>query len=148
MVNEEYRAMTLKENPIIVTQTDLARLKASIDRIGQNERRDQHHLVALEGELARAKPIASEAVPGNLVTMNSKVRLKDLDSQKEFVYTLVYPNDADPANGRVSVLAPVGTALLGNRVGSDIEWAVPAGMRRLRVEEILFQPEAAGQFNR
>jgi regulator of nucleoside diphosphate kinase len=147
MVNEEYRAMTLKENPIIVTQTDLARLKASIDRIGQNERRDQHHLVALEGELARAKPIASEAVPGNLVTMNSKVRLKDLDSQKEFVYTLVYPNDADPANGRVSVLAPVGTALLGNRVGSDIEWAVPAGMRRLRVEEILFQPEAAGQFN-
>ena len=139
--------MTLKENRIVVTQTDLARLKASIDRIGQNQRRDQHHLVALEGELARANPIASEAVPGNVVTMNSKVRLKDLDSQKEFVYTLVYPNDADPANGRVSVLAPIGTALLGNRVGSDIEWNVPAGMRRLRVEEILFQPEAAGQFN-
>ena len=137
--------MTLKENQIVVTQTDLARLKASIDRIGQNERRDQRHLVALEGELARAKPVASEAVPGNVVTMNSKVRLKDMDSRKEHVYTLVYPSEADPMNGRVSVLAPVGTALLGNRVGSEIEWAVPAGVRRLRVEEILFQPEASGQ---
>lgn len=137
--------MTSKENHIVVTQTDLARLKASIDRIGLDERRDQRHLVELEGELARAKPVESEAVPGNVVTMNSKVRLKDLDSQKEFVYTLVYPNEADPASGRVSVLAPVGTALLGNCVGSEFEWAVPSGLRRLRVEEILFQPEAAGQ---
>ncbi len=139
--------MTLKEYSIVVTQTDLARLKASIDRIGLDDRRDQRHLAELEGELARAKPISSEAVSGNVVTMNSKVRLKDLVSQKEFVYTLVYPNEADPANGRLSVLAPVGTALLGNYVGSEIEWDVPAGVRRLRVEEILFQPEAAGQLH-
>lgn len=139
--------MPLHENPIVVTQVDLARLKASIGRIGQDERRNQRHLADLEGELARAQSVAPEAVPGDVVTMNSRVRLVDLDSQKESVYTLVYPGDADPANGRVSVLAPVGTALLGNRAGCDIEWVVPAGVRRLRVQEILFQPEAAGQLH-
>ncbi len=139
--------MAMKENQIFVTQTDLARLKACIDCVGQDERRDQRHLAELETELARAKPTTSEAVPRYVVTMNSTVRLRDLDNQNEFVYTLVYPDEADPENGCISVLAPVGTALLGNRVGGEIEWNVPAGVRHLRVKEILFQPEAAGQFN-
>jgi regulator of nucleoside diphosphate kinase len=63
-------------------------------------------------------------------------------------YELVYPADADMAHGRLSVLAPVGTAILGYRRGDVIEWPVPAGLRRLRVEEVLYQPERAGALHR
>jgi len=138
--------MTLKVKEIIVTQTDLSRLKASIERLSAYDRRQQGHLAELEAELGRAKTIAAEDVPGDVVTMNSTVRLKDLASGEESIYTLVYPNEADAANARISVLAPIGMALLGDRVGSEIAWKVPSGERRLRVEEILFQPEAAGFF--
>ena len=76
--------------------------------------------------------------------MNSSVRLRDLDSGETEGYELVEPTDADMTFDRISVLAPIGTAILGYRLGDVIEWPVPAGLRRLRVEEILDQPERAG----
>jgi regulator of nucleoside diphosphate kinase len=79
--------------------------------------------------------------------MRSKVRLRDLDTGEEMVYTLVFPSEANFDEGKISVLAPVGTAMLGYRVGSLIEWEVPSGRRRLKVEELLYQPEAAGDYN-
>lgn len=75
--------------------------------------------------------------------MNSEVRLKDLDSGDVKVYRLVFPTQARMENG-ISVLAPIGTAILGYRVGDVIEWRVPKGIRRLQVVEVLYQPEAAG----
>ena len=80
--------------------------------------------------------------------MNSVVRLRDLDSGETEEYELVYPADADMAHNRISVLAPIGTAILGYRLGDVIEWPVPAGLRRLRVEEVLYQPERAGVLHR
>ena len=80
------------------------------------------------------------------ITMRSKVRLKDLESRKEMIYSLVFPNEADIDEGRISVLAPVGTAMIGYRVGDIIEWEVPSGLRRLKVEEVLYQPEASGDY--
>ena len=80
--------------------------------------------------------------------MNSSVRLKDLDTKKELTYTLVFPSDADAGQNRISVLAPIGTALIGYRVGDIITWEVPAGRRRLKVEKIIYQPEAAGDYDR
>jgi regulator of nucleoside diphosphate kinase len=76
--------------------------------------------------------------------MNSTVRLRDLDSGEVETYTLVYPNEADAEENRISVLAPIGTAIIGYRVGDVIKWPVPGGFVRLRVEEILYQPERAG----
>jgi regulator of nucleoside diphosphate kinase len=132
---------------ITITETDLSRIKASLERVDAGERREQKHLEELEAELGRAKVVEAGKVPADVITMNSSVRLLDLDSKKKMSYTLVYPNEADAAEGRISVLAPIGTALLGYRVGDEIEWNVPSGKRRFRVEEILFQPEAEGKFD-
>jgi len=79
--------------------------------------------------------------------MNSRVILQDVDTDEEMNYVLVFPKDADVSKGAISVLAPVGTAILGYSKGDVIEWRVPAGMRRIRIKEILYQPESAGDFH-
>jgi regulator of nucleoside diphosphate kinase len=79
--------------------------------------------------------------------MNSRVGLVDLDTEEEMVYTLVFPHEADITQSKISVLAPIGTAILGYRVGDTLTWQVPDGMRRLRVKQILYQPEAAGDYH-
>lgn len=80
--------------------------------------------------------------------MNSKVRLRDLDTEETETYTLVYPDKADASDGRISVLAPVGTAIIGYQVGDTIDWPVPAGLRRLKVEAVLYQPERARKYGK
>lgn len=87
-----------------------------------------------------------QEIPPDVITMNSKVCLEDTESKEEETYTLVFPEDADVQQGKISVLAPIGTAMLGYQVGDIFEWEVPAGMRKLRVKSILFQPEASGNF--
>ena len=79
--------------------------------------------------------------------MYSQARLYDLEAGEELVLTLVFPEDADLAENKVSVLAPIGMAMLGYRVGDVFEWQVPAGVSRLKVLEILYQPEAAGDYH-
>ncbi len=105
---------------------------------------DPEALEALQSELDQARLVSSEAVPPDVVTMNSKVRVRDLDSGEERIITLVFPEHADPAAGKVSVLDPVGTAILGYQVGDEIRWTSPKAKLRLKVEEMLYQPEAAG----
>ena len=97
----------------------------------------------LEQELDRAQIVSPSQVPEDVVTMNSRVRVKDVETGEDKTYTLVFPRDADFAQGKISVLAPIGTAILGYRVGDVIEWRVPGGRRKLRVEEVMYQPEAA-----
>lgn len=102
----------------------------------------------LEDELARAELIDVAAVPPTLVTMNSEVRYRDELAGTEHVITLSFPHDADASRGRVSIFAPIASALLGLAVGDEIEWPVPGGRTtRLRVLEIVYQPEAAGHFH-
>ena len=79
--------------------------------------------------------------------MNSTVVLLDMDTQQEETYTLVFPEIADANCGYISVLAPIGMAMMGYQVGDTFEWPVPDGTRRLRVKEILYQPEAAGDYH-
>src|SRR5688572_22697665 len=105
---------------------------------------DAKHLNELEQELERAEVLDdNDTIPPDVVTMNSEVRLMDLDSGDTKVYKLVFPPQARAENA-LSVLAPIGTAILGYRVGSVIDWRVPRGVRRLKILEVLFQPEAAG----
>ncbi|KAA6183505.1 nucleoside diphosphate kinase regulator [Thiohalocapsa marina] len=104
---------------------------------------------ALEEELTRADIVASEQMPPNVVSMNSRVRFQVLSSGEEFTLTLVYPQDSDGSPGKISILAPVGSALLGLSQGDEIEWPMPAGrMLRVRVEEVIYQPERAGEYHR
>ncbi len=95
----------------------------------------------LESELNRAIVLENDRVPPDLITMNSKVRLKDMDTGKEEFYQLVYPEDADIEQKKISILAPIGTAILGYKAGDIIEWQVPAGLRKLKIGKILYQPE-------
>lgn len=140
--------MKTRTQNIIISDPDRRRLEAIIEaaRIDARDREDS--LAALEAELDRAEVVPADEVPPDVVTMRSVVRLRDLDSGEAEEYALVYPAEADMAQNRISVLAPIGTAILGYRVGDVIEWPVPAGLRRLRVEEVLFQPERAEALQR
>ena len=142
------KKMTAKEASIYITELDRQRLEKLIEIAGGRNGVENHeYLRKLEHELELAETVSPEEVPGDVITMRSKVRLKDLDTGEEMVYTLVFPSEANFDEGKISVLAPIGTAMLGYRVGSRIEWQVPSGLRRLKVEEILYQPEAAGDYN-
>lgn len=132
---------------IVVTQQDLDRLTRLLETHGR--RRDSEALTALEEELGRASVVDATKIPPDVVTMNSRVRFEDLDSGEELELTLVHPQDADVEQGKVSVLAPVGSALLGLSVGQSIRWPLPGGKsRHLRVVRVTYQPEAAGDFDR
>lgn len=130
--------------PIYITEQDRRRLEDIIETGRAKPNGHASYIDALEGEVSRSCVVDGSAVPDDVVTMNSRVRLRDMDSGEVEVYTLVYPPKADPGENRISVLAPVGTAIVGSRVGDVIEWPVPAGRRRLCVEEVVYQPEKAG----
>jgi regulator of nucleoside diphosphate kinase len=128
---------------IYITNGDFERLRRLIaGRRGANAF-DREYLDMLEQELDRAEIVEQSAIPRDVITMNSEVRLKDLDSGEIQVYRLIFPTQSRTGNS-VSVLAPIGTAMLGYRVGDVIEWRVPKGIRRLRVMDVIYQPEAAG----
>src|SRR5690606_29962446 len=107
---------------ITISRNDLGRLKRLLNTPGI---RDTDAAQALDDELERAEVVDPSALPPNVVTMNSRVRLRERRSGREHELTLVYPPDA--GEDRVSVLAPVGSALLGLSVGQDIEWPLPDG---------------------
>jgi regulator of nucleoside diphosphate kinase len=129
---------------IYITEQDKTRLQNLIARSGVGDDSDRQDLEALSAELSRAKIVASQDIPPDIVTMNSRVVLRDLDTDEQMTYILAFPHDANIDLGRISILAPIGTAILGYAKGDVIKWAVPSGTRHIRVEEILYQPEAAG----
>ncbi len=121
---------------IIVTDRDFWPLSSLVRAGTAHFARDREHIARLEEGLARSVPVALDEVPSNIVTMHSRVRVCDLGSGVEQTYSLVYPHEADLRSGRLSILAPLGTALLGYREGDEIEWEMPGGMRRLRIESV------------
>lgn len=139
----------MERREIYITEFDLNRLTELLGvwETFKGSRSTSIHLEGLSEELDRANIVSPKDIPPDVVTMNSRVRLSDLSKGGELVYTLVFPRDADAATGKISILAPVGTAILGYRVGDIVEWQVPIGTRKLRIEEILYQPEAAGDFD-
>jgi regulator of nucleoside diphosphate kinase len=133
---------------IVITNTDRQRLGTLLEKARYQGLAESKLLTDLEFELERAEAVDSLHVPEDVVTMNSTVRLRDLETDETFDYTLVYPRDADAVHDRISVLAPVGTAIIGCRKGDVVEWPIPAGTARLEIEEVLYQPESAGDFER
>ena len=143
----------MTERQIYVTDSDFQRIKTLLRENRLDRREDAGDLNRLAYEIERARIVRSTEVPKDVVTMNSRVRVRDLDSGDAVVFSLVYPSFPSAAGSdhladmTVSVLAPIGTAVLGYRVGDTIEWDVPAGARTLKVENVLFQPEAAGRYD-
>jgi regulator of nucleoside diphosphate kinase len=121
---------------IVVAEADARRLRGLLSARREFTAHDGEHLRQLESELERAVLVAADAVPAEVVTMDSAVSVLDLASGERREYTLVYPAEANPAAGRISVLAPLGTALLGYREGDELEWTMPGGLRRLRIESV------------
>jgi len=102
---------------------------------------DQPYLQALRAELNLAQIVEPDEMLPDVVTMNSTVQLRPIRSKEVETYTLVYPKDANIAEDKLSVLAPIGTAILGNRVGDSVQWQVPSGLIQFKIEKLLFQPE-------
>jgi regulator of nucleoside diphosphate kinase len=104
---------------------------------------------ALNAELDRAEILPPKQIPAHVVTMNSKVRFRDLKTAEEHVRTLVYPASLKDSNEQISVMAPLGAALLGMHVGKKISWKMPSGEeRQIEVLELLYQPETATEYHR
>lgn len=137
----------MSNKPIQITEFDLHRLQELLEEAAHTNFRGREDLANLHAEQERAEIVAPHEVSRHVITMNSTVVLLDLESGEEEIYTLVFPEDADIDTGKISVLAPIGTGMLGYEVGDVFEWAVPAGVRRLQVRQIVYQPEAAGDFH-
>ena len=133
----------MKAKNIVITEADYVRLQRLVESSRVFRQRDAKHLDDLEQELERAAIMKAGEVPSNVVTMNSRVKVKDLNSGRITTYQIVFPREADIARNRISVLAPIGTGLLGYSAGTTIEWQVPSGMRRFHILEVEYQPETA-----
>lgn len=131
---------------IMISSLDAERLEILLETLSQNAfpGRDD-----LEAELARAEVVDPEEIPPTVVTMNSTVRFRVESSAEEFCLTLVYPKDIDTSGEKISILAPVGSALLGLSQGDEIEWPKPGGgVLRVRIVEVTYQPERSGEYYR
>jgi regulator of nucleoside diphosphate kinase len=142
------RKNMMLDREIVVTAFDQHRLRNLLEGFRRWHSRDRAHVDHLEAELDRAEVVLPGDVPFDVVTMNPEVAVRDMDSNEEMTFAVVFPSDADVNRQRISILAPIGTAVLGYRVGDTIDWKVPGRTRRLKIERVLFQPEAAGQFDR
>lgn len=134
------------ENTIKITKLDFTRLNNLINNLKKSNQVATTDLGYLQAELGRAEKIDSEKIAPDFVTMNSKIEVTDPDTQKVMTVQLVYPNEADFKKGKVSVLSPLGAALIGYKVGSEISFPVPKGTKLMKITKIIYQPEANGMF--
>ena len=137
----------MSNRKIYITQQDHQRLTLMLEEALAGKHRDAAFLKELARELAIAETVDSKAVPANVVTMNSRVVVKDVESGEKSEYSLVFPEQADIAQGRLSVVSPIGTAILGYAKGDTITWQTPGGPRQIKIVDIPYQPEAAGDYH-
>jgi regulator of nucleoside diphosphate kinase len=132
---------------IWLTAQDYNRLRTLLADLLRQSRGMQAGVATLEEILDLARVVNPETVPGTVVTMNSRVLYEDLRTGEKGTVTIVYPADADATSGKISVLSPVGAALLGESEGNEVELPLPYGQtRRIRIDSVLYQPEAQGDF--
>lgn len=138
---------TMNEKTTYMTEHDIDRLEAFLEGAKKSYRYDRHVLESLQEEIGKSLVVDSRRIAPDIVTLNSRIRLLDLDANQEMVLTLALPGMANLEEGRISVASPIGTAILGYAAGDIIEWKVPSGTKTIRVEEVLYQPEAAGDYH-
>ena len=137
----------MSKRNIYITEQDMGRLRELLRSTKDPFGMDRPYLETLCAELDRAKIVAAGAVESDVVTMNSAVRVRDCNGGRSTTLTLVFPENANPHEDRISVIAPLGAALLGYRVGDQVSFKLPTGMRTCEIEEVIYQPEAAGDLH-
>ncbi|MBN1566729.1 MAG: nucleoside diphosphate kinase regulator [Acidobacteria bacterium] len=135
----------MTKKPVYITEYDIQRLMKLLGGI-QHCSQKRADLELLIEEMERAVVVPSEKMSEDVVTLNTRMRVKDLESSEETTIQLVFPNDEDFEHGKISILSPIGAALIGYSKGDTAEWKVPSGFRHLRIEEITYQPEADGLY--
>ena len=135
--------MSVMEKTMFITVDDYERLKGLIEV----QNRDSEIAGRLMKELKSARTFPQDKISENIVTMNSRARLREINSGREIEITVTYPEEADARQQKVSVFSPIGVALLGCREGDITSWRVPGGIGRFKVEKVLYQPEAQGHYS-
>lgn len=132
------------ERDLHINELDHKRLMRLIEDALNGVTEQSNSLRSLQVELARATVVNAEELPRDVVAMRSRVLIMLDDEEKEI--TLVYPNEANLSTGKISILSPVGTAIIGYRVGDVVNWLTPGGLKRIRIKKVLYQPEASGDY--
>jgi len=136
----------MNRQSIFITTKDAEKLRDLILQAHYSEYRGSTYLKMLAGELEKASFVDPQQIPSDVITLNSTAILIDQETAEEMVYTLVFPEDADISQGKISILAPIGTAMLGFKVGDTFEWDTPGGKRQIHVKAVIYQPEASGDY--
>lgn len=124
------------EGRIVLSKHDFLRLRSLLGGPGRKVANDREHLLDLQEEMDRATVVEPEQLPPEVVAIDSRVVVLDQGSGVSSTYTLVLPAEADASRGAISVLAPLGTALLGYRTGDEVEWDTPGGLRKLKITAV------------
>lgn len=132
---------------IILNRLDYLRIKKCISDAKQFKSISISEEETLLKELNSAKIVEPQEIPDNVVTMNTIVRISFLNTNKQVEFQIVYPNQANLKDNKISIFSPIATALIGYKVKDEIEWIVPAGLTKIRIDNIVYQPEASGNFN-
>lgn len=137
----------MAKRTVHITKFDMDRLLELIEGVRSSPKFNKVNIDLLEKELYRGVLVDPQNIPNDVITMNSTVSITDTESGEKMTYALVFPSAANISENKLSILAPLGIALIGYRKGDIIEWPVPSGTRKLKVDEIIYQPEAAGDYN-
>lgn len=131
---------------IIVNRLDYARIKKCINDAKQFKLITSIEADNLLKELDSAKIMEPESIPSNVVTMNSIAKITFLNNNKQVQFQIVYPDKANLKENKISIFSPIATSLIGYKVNDEIEWIVPGGLTKIRIDEIIYQPEATGDY--
>ena len=132
---------------IIINKNDYTRIHQSINLAKQNNAIKKDEAEKLMNELKSAKLVEPKDIPGDVVTMNSVVKIHLQNNKQKMQFKIVYPKDANLKENKISIFSAVASALIGYKVGDEIEWLLPSGMTKIVVDEIIYQPEAAGDLD-
>lgn len=137
----------MERSNIILSRLDFQRINRCINEEKQLRTINDFEIQRLLYELTRAEIMEPRTIPNNIITMNSEVEISFLENRHIVKLKIVYPNKANIKEGKISIFSPIANALLGHKVGDVIEWVVPAGGTKFRIDKILYQPEASGHYN-
>lgn len=132
---------------VTLTKNDYTRIYKAITDAKNSKTINSNEAEKLLSELSKAEIVPSEKIDKDVVTMNSEVKLFFENTQKEQSFKIVYPQDANLKENKISIFSPIATALIGYKIGDEIEWIVPGGMTKIKIVDLIYQPEAAGDFN-
>jgi len=133
-------------NKIVVNRLDYLRIQKCINDAKQFNSISASEAESLLNELNSAKIVEPQEIPENVVTMNSIVKISFLNSDKRIEFQIVYPKQANLKENKISIFSPIAAALIGYKVSDEIEWIVPAGITKIKIDKIIYQPEASGDY--